>query len=97
MSKVAASKFEPVDGWQLTGGQRKGMMKAPQVGWTVAAPHFGVGSRKVRTPQSAMPGKPRGGVICRIGPQKTNCLRKKVKVKRWCKRPPAFAAMRAAW
>jgi len=50
------------------------MMRAPQVGRTVAALHFGAASRKVRTPQSAAPGKPRGGAICRIGPQKTTAF-----------------------
>jgi len=38
-----------------------------------------------------MPGNTRGGETCQIGPQKTN--RRLVRVKRWCKRPPARAAM----
>src|SRR5512141_1998412 len=54
-------------------------------------------SRKVRTLQGAAPGKPRDGVICRIGPQKTTAgIHFPVMVKRWCKRPPAFTAMWAA-
>src|SRR5512140_1948564 len=54
-------------------------------------------SRKVRTLQGTAPGKPRDGVICRIGPQKiTAGIHFPVMVKRWCKRPPAFTAMWAA-
>jgi len=76
------------------------MMKAPQAGWVIAA-RLRAGSRKVRTPQGTAPGKPRDGAICRIGPQKEVAalvlfLSAAVKVKRWCKRPPAFTAMWAA-
>jgi len=45
------------------------MMKAPQAGWAIAARPCAE-SRKVRTPQGTMPGKPRDGAICRTGPQK---------------------------
>ena len=50
--------------------------------------------RKVRTPQRAMPGNARGGETHRIGPQKKTAC--KVRVKRWCKRPPAQSEMAAA-
>jgi len=38
-----------------------------------------------------------GGPTCRTGPQKTGSLRKRVIVKRWCKRPPVSVVIRAAW
>ena len=50
--------------------------------------------RKVRTLQSTMPGNARGGETHRIGPQKQTA--NMVRVKRWCKRPPAQAEMSAA-
>jgi hypothetical protein len=43
-------------------------MSLPQVGWVIAALH--AEPRKVRTPQNTVPGNTRGGVTCRIGPQK---------------------------
>lgn len=54
--------------------------------------------RKVRTPKSMAPGNSRGGETCRNGPQRTTAARYwlAVRVKRWCKRPPAQAAMAAA-
>jgi len=52
-------------------------------------------ARKVRTPYSAMSDNVRGGEICRIGPQK-HTAPPGVRVKWWCKRPPAQAAMLAA-
>jgi hypothetical protein len=56
-------------------------------------------SRKVRTPQGRMPdnirnGEPQGEVIGRA--TERNRSREGVRVKRWCKRPPASAAMQAA-
>jgi len=48
--------------------------------------------RKVRTPQSTVPDNIRGGEICRIGPQK-HTAPPGVRVKWWCKRPPAGAVM----
>ena len=42
-------------GW-LTQVTRKGIMKMPQAGRTVAVPRFGARSRKVRTPQGTAPG-----------------------------------------
>ena len=53
------------------------------------------GVRKVRTPSSTMPDNVRGGEICRIGPQK-HTAPSGVRVKWWCKRPPAQAVMPAA-
>jgi hypothetical protein len=52
-------------------------------------------SRKVRTLQGTTPGKSRDGVIYRIGPQKQCAFIfwMRVRVKRRCKRPPAFTAM----
>jgi len=47
--------------------------------------------RKVRTPQGTKPGKSRDGVTCRQGHRNIPPVR--VRVKRWCKRPPAVAAM----
>jgi len=51
--------------------------------------------RKVRTPSSTVPDNVRGGEICRIGPQK-HTAPSGVRVKWWCKRPPAQAVMPAA-
>ena len=50
MSKGPAGEFARIKVLRLTGGRQEGMMIAPQVGWTVAAPRFGARSRKVRTP-----------------------------------------------
>jgi len=49
-------------------------------------------ARKVRTPSSTMSDNVRGGEICRIGPQKHTAL-SGVRVKWWCKRPPAWTVM----
>jgi len=51
--------------------------------------------RKVRTPESTVPGKSWSGATCWIGPQKQTATQV-ARVKRWCKRPPASAAMQAA-
>ena len=54
-------------------------------------------SRKVRAPESTMPGNPRGGVTCRNrATEKRSAALCAARVKRWCKRPPAPAAMSAA-
>ena len=68
------------------------------VGRAAAVRHFGGGSRKVRAPQGRVvanshPGQPAGSV-----PQRTDRLplRRAVRVKRWCKRPPVRRATGAA-
>ena len=66
--------------------------RSTQAGRVIAAPCIAA-SRKVCTPQGKAPGNTRGGVTCQIGPQKHTAPRG-VRVKRWCKRPPASAAMR---
>jgi len=53
---------------KLTKFTLHGMINLAQVGRTVAV--LLARSRKVRTPQGAAPGKPRGEVTCGIGPQK---------------------------
>jgi hypothetical protein len=66
-------------------------MFLPQVRQGIAA-HNRV-SRKVRTPQSIPPDNIRDGAIHRTGPQK-HTAPQGVRLKWWCKRPPANAAMR---
>ncbi len=56
-------------------------------------------SRKVRAPQGRMPGNARNGASYWTGPQKYTANKASVllvRVKRWCKRPPAQVAISAA-
>jgi hypothetical protein len=75
ISSIRKNPFLPPGSWWLVDALRlRGYHQIAQAG-RVTAPRA-IGVRKVRTPQSAMPGNTRGGETCRIGPQKqTTCYK----------------------
>jgi len=70
-------------------------MKPPQVGWTVAAPLVEVEESPHSKERDAGETPGRSNLPDRATENKQPPVRE-VMVKRWCKRPPASVAMRAA-